>query len=103
MCDGATTTSLREALPPPARPSPTSLWGQRLERKKEVKTVTVSAVDGGGVMACSLGGNNGSNAFQGREGEGEGESERRTKMGAITISSNKQGRRGEERRGGRLG
>ena len=54
-------------------------------------------------MACSLGGNNGSNAFQGREGEGE--SERRTKMGAITISSNKQeGRRGgEERRGGRLG
>ena len=36
----------------------------------------------------SLGGNNGSNAFQGRDGG----SMRRTKMGAITISSNKQER-----------
>ena len=48
-------------------------------------------------MASSpLGGNNGSNAFQGRDGDGG--SMRRTKMGAITISSNKQERWSAERR-----
>ena len=69
-------------------------WSERSQNRNSV------GGEGGGVMACSVGGNNGSNrsnAFQGREGEREREREsmRRTKMGAITISSNKQERRGE--------